>query len=309
MAQPAQSSQHFLGCPTARSQWAPRDSPRAPACSGVAASTAGNGLWTSCGAAWTPAPWRDSRPGCWSRGDPGRGRLPSAPRQCGPHQRLDRQQAWPLAAWPTTSASGRSRPAWCSGGSSWAWWSSWRRHLSSRPPTRSSSPARPWPLPWSPLPARRTLMMPSRGLCIQSPLWISVFSEKPFGSFTVKSKNNISAWEGTFEQSLACFQLNNVDTLCHVLYMEMSLSWDGAAGHVNKVSAGDLYLVYLMAKCKNSVVKPAWQVPVSYLSFVFLWLLHAATYCAFSHWRCDKTARITRQPLICRPINAPFSAL
>ncbi len=159
-----QSSELFPGCQTPRNKWAAADLAAGPACSRAGVSTAANGPWTSCGAAWTPAPCQDSHRGCWWRGAPALGRPLCALRWYGPPRRQGWQSSWHHAAWPSTSARGRTRGVRCCGGLSWAWWNSWGLHLSSLLGTKRSSTAHLYPLLWSLSPVKDTLMTPSRGL-------------------------------------------------------------------------------------------------------------------------------------------------
>lgn len=159
-----QSSELSPGSQTPRNKWVAVDLAAAPACSRAEVSTAGNGPWTSCGAAWTAAPCRGNRQGCWWWGAPALGRPLCALRWCGPPRRQAWQSGWHHAAWPPTSARGRTRGVRCCGGSSWAWWSSWGPHPSSLLGTKRSSTARLYPLLWSLSPVKETLMIPSRGL-------------------------------------------------------------------------------------------------------------------------------------------------
>lgn len=92
------------------------------------------------------------------------GRLPFALRWCGPPQRQAGQPVWHHAAWPPTSARGRTRGARCCGGLSLAWWSSWWPHLSSLLGTERSSAAHLYPLLWNLSHVKKTQTTPLRGL-------------------------------------------------------------------------------------------------------------------------------------------------
>lgn len=146
-------------------------------------------------------------------------------------------------------------------------------------------------------------MTPSRGSCAQ------VFNVSSVSSCTANLKAHFRVWERV--PTLLGLFARSSTTLTHIVSHIVNVAslrwscWTCQRGVSRR---------FVSCLSDGQVFKPSGETCRAGSCFLFFFFLvfcgccMRQTSCAFSHPRSDKTTRITSQPLICRPINAPFSA-